>query len=170
METLQTKYLKYISVPSNPYNPPLKISLSREQSDVLDFIDNVTTDYTKDFSFFLFFVDIIIDKIDGYTNYNTSMEMLSTFLEDMNNGCQSGIISEFIYHSDCKEFYIEHIDDMETYMEDYERDNGITLTNTTGSPRYTFACWFCFENFCNELQSSMELVSCMEHDKNYHSN
>lgn len=75
MNTLQSKYIQYT-----------QMEPSHEASEVLDFIDNATTDYTKDFSFFLPFVDIIIDKIHGYTNYNTSMEKLSAFLEDMNKG------------------------------------------------------------------------------------
>lgn len=152
METLQTKYIRYIEQ-SRDQSP---VSLSLEQEQVLDFIDNVTTDYTKDFSFFLPFVDVIIEKIADYYNYDTAMERLNAFLEDMNNGCQSGIISEFIYTSDCKDFYIEHIEDIETYMEDYERDNGIPLVNVTWQPRYVFACWFCFENFCYNLQSNIE--------------
>lgn len=35
-------------------------------------------------------------------------------------GCRSGMIGEFVYADDCKEFYVKHIDDLEVYKRDLE--------------------------------------------------
>ncbi|WP_455424184.1 DUF7222 domain-containing protein [Flavobacterium bizetiae] len=34
------------------------------------------------------------------------------------------MISEFIYHADCKKFYIEHLDDLENIRQDLEDSLG----------------------------------------------
>lgn len=153
METLQTKYIRYIEQSRDTYTPPSPVNLSLEQEQVLDFIDNVTNDYEKELSFFLPFVSIILYQSDRY-NTDTPLKNLRAFLEYMQQGwCQSGIIWDFIYNSDCKDFYIKHIDDIENAISNYESDYGI-VSNNTWTPRYTFSVWFVFEQFCDDLLSN----------------
>lgn len=86
-------------------------------------------------------------------NYNGSKkEQLQSFLNDLSRGgCICGMISEFIYHSDCKDFYIEHLDDLEDFKSDLEDSLGEPIQNRFESPHYTFMCWLCFEEYCFEI-------------------
>lgn len=60
-------------------------------------------------------------------------------------GCQSGLIGMLIYNSDCKKIYIEHLDDFENMVEEYQEELGEPLENKSGLPRYTFVTWFAYE-------------------------
>lgn len=73
------------------------------------------------------------------------------FQELLEHGCQSGMISMFIYNDDCKRFYIRHIDSMEQFLMDCEDEYGICLLNPSGLPHYTLLCWFCYEQLANRL-------------------
>lgn len=44
-------------------------------------------------------------------------------------GCSSGMMGEFVYTQDCKEFYLKHMDDLEAYKRDLEEDLGEPITN-----------------------------------------
>ena len=82
----------------------------------------------------------------------TKKEQLKSFLEDLQNGgCMSGMISEFIYHLDCKKFYIENLDDLENIREEIEDSLGEPVKNTHRLPHYTFMCWLCFEEYCFDI-------------------
>lgn len=89
------------------------------------------------------FVDELIEDMAGHAeNYDTP----HGFFHDLSyGGCSSGMIGMFIYHSDCKEFYIQHIDDMENFVEDFEEGLGEPVKNSNRLPHYTFMCWFCYE-------------------------
>ena len=93
---------------------------------------------------------IISDGVDGY-NGNTKDKLKSFFNDLQPGGCSSGMIGEFIYNSDCKEFYIKHIDDLESMKEDLDEQLGEPVTNRQGLPHYTFLCWLCFEEYCYDL-------------------
>lgn len=93
---------------------------------------------------------IISDGVDGY-NGNTKDKLKSFFNDLQHGGCSSGMIGEFIYNSDCKEFYIKHIDDLESMKEDLDEQLGEPVTNRQGLPHYTFLCWLCFEEYCYDL-------------------
>lgn len=68
------------------------------------------------------------------------------FFEDLEQGgCKSGMVGMFIYHSDCKKFYICHIDDMESFVEDWNEKIGEPIINKDKQPHYTFICWVCYE-------------------------
>lgn len=98
------------------------------------------------------FNNIILDSLDNYDG--KKKEQLKSYLNDvLNAGCQSGFVSEFIYNSDCKEFYIKHIDELEEMRTDYEEELGEQINNKQRLPHYTFMCWFCFEQYCYDLQS-----------------
>ncbi|WP_263361235.1 single-stranded DNA-binding protein [Flavobacterium collinsii] len=82
-------------------------------------------------------------------------EKLKSFIEDLQNaGCISGMISEFIYHTDCKKFYIKHLDDLENIREELEDSLGEPVKNRHRLPHYTFLCWLCSEEYCFDLYRS----------------
>ena len=75
------------------------------------------------------------------------------FFEDLQNGgCQSGMIGMFIYNNDCKRFYIDHIDDMDSFVEDLGEELGAPVT--PGSDvfhRYVWVCWLCYEELAFKI-------------------
>lgn len=84
------------------------------------------------------FINDMVEHCDGYSNP-------IGFFEDLQHGgCQSGMIGMFIYNSDCKQFYIDHIDDMESFKEDLDDEVGY-LPNEQKLPHYTWICWLCYE-------------------------
>lgn len=93
---------------------------------------------------------IISEQTEGYSG--TTKEKLESFLNDMQKGgCSSGMVGEFIYNSDCKNFYINHIDDLEEMKEDFEEQLGEPIKNLNSLPHYTFVVWLCFEEYCFDL-------------------
>lgn len=87
------------------------------------------------------FKAIINNNIEDYDNP-------TSFFEDLKQGgCLSGMISEFIYNSDCKDFYVKHIDDIEWMIEDIEDCMGMSIQNRHKLPRYVFMCHLCFEEY-----------------------
>lgn len=90
-------------------------------------------------------------------NYDgTKKEQLKAFFEDLQKGgCQSGMISDFIYNSDCKDFYINHLDELEQIKEDLEDSYGEPIQNKNKLPHYTFMCWLCFEEYCYDLYNAL---------------
>ena len=71
----------------------------------------------------LAFNKIILSGLESYDG--TKKEQLKSFLEDLQRiGCISGMISEFIYHADCKKFYIQHLEDLENIREEIEDSLG----------------------------------------------
>lgn len=115
-------------------------------------IENIQTtiedrDLLRDFN------TIIINKAE---QYGEGKPALKSFFEDLQHGgCISGLIGEFIYHYDCKQFYIKHIDALEEYREEIEEQLGEPIVNRHKAPHYTFMCWLCFEEYCNELYRNL---------------
>jgi len=105
----------------------------------------------SNYSFAQSFTDIINEKAEDYDKLNTYENNLKGFLEDLRHGgCMSGIIGEFIYNSDNKAFYIEHLDDLEEFKNELEYMLGEEIKNKD-LPHYTFLVWLCFEEFANDL-------------------
>lgn len=99
------------------------------------------------------FNKIIMSDLNSYDG--TKKEQLKSYLEDLQNGgCMSGMISEFIYHSDCKEFYIQHLDNLENIKDEIEDALGEPVKNSHRLPHYTFMCWLCFEEYCYDIYRS----------------
>lgn len=95
------------------------------------------------------FKQIILDKLP---NYGTNKAALKSFLEDLQKGgCISGMIGEFIYNSDCKNFYIKHIDDLEDFKTELEEQMGEPISNRHNLHHYTFVVWLAFEEFCYDI-------------------
>lgn len=101
--------------------------------------------YTKKYDF----VDELIEDMAGHAcNYCTP----HGFFHDLSyGGCSSGMIGMFIYHSDCKRFYINHIDDLEAFVEDFEEELGERIPNRDHQPHYTFVCWLCYEELAYDI-------------------
>lgn len=96
------------------------------------------------------FNEIILRNIESYDG--KKKEQLKSFLEDLQQGgCISGMIGEFIYHTDCKAFYMEHLDELESIKSDLEDSLGEPIANRFNLPHYTFMCWFCFEEYCFDI-------------------
>ncbi|WP_281631506.1 DUF7222 domain-containing protein [Flavobacterium luteolum] len=96
------------------------------------------------------FNKMILSDLDSYDG--TKKEKLKSFLEDLQRmGCISGMVSEFIYHADCKRFYIAHLDDLENIREEIEDSLGEAVKNRHRLPHYTFMCWLCFEEYCFDI-------------------
>jgi len=99
------------------------------------------------------FKKIVLCEMQSYDG--TKKEKLKSFLEDLQNGgCISGMISEFIYHADCKKFYIQYLDDLENIREEIEDSLGEAVKNRHRLPHYTFMCWLCFEEYCFDIYRS----------------
>lgn len=91
-------------------------------------------------------LDSMMDKAfekAGVDNYSFSEELKAiykrhvedrTTVDDFFNdlaygGCRSGLVGEFVYTDDCKEFYLKHMDDLEDYKRDIENDLGESITD-----------------------------------------
>lgn len=105
-----------------------------------NYIYNHYQDVAKEFN------NIISYYLQGYDG--KKKEQFKSFCSDLQQGgCQSGMISDFIYSSDCKEFYIKHIDDLQSIKEDLEEEYGEPVQNRNNLPHYTFMCWLGFEEY-----------------------
>lgn len=100
------------------------------------------------------FNQIILRSITSYDGKRKT-QLKSFFIDLQTGGCISGMICEFIYHSDCKEFYIEHIDDLENIRTELEEAIGEPIENRFQAPHYTFVCWLCFEEYCFDLYNNL---------------
>ena len=110
------------------------------------------TSYSE-YSFVDDFNNIILNKVEGY---GKNKEALKFFLEDMQQGgCISGMIGDFVYHYDCKEFYIKHIEDLEEFKTELEDQFGEPIQNRHKIVHYTFVVWLCFEEYCYNLYNNI---------------
>lgn len=75
------------------------------------------------------------------------------FFKDLSyGGCKSGMVGMFIYNSDCKKFYIDHIDSMEFYVEDLEEELGEPIRKDKDIPHhYVWVCWLCYEELAYNI-------------------
>lgn len=97
----------------------------------------------SEYSFCEAFIDIIVYKTEGYED-----SPIGFFNDLQHGGCISGMIGDFIYNSDCKKFYIKHLDDLEEFKSNMEGEFEEPIQNRHKVPHYTFLCWLCFEEFC----------------------
>lgn len=90
-----------------------------------------------------FMSDYMEDMICHMIGYNDPAK----FFKDLSyGGCESGLVGMLIYNSDCKTFYIDHIDDLESYMDDMNNElDEVKFENKDNLPHYTYVCWTCYE-------------------------
>lgn len=106
----------------------------------------------ENYSFVNDFNEIILDQVEGY---GKNKKALKSFLEDMQKGgCMTGIIGDFVYHHDCKEFYIKNIEDLEEFKMELEDQIG-HIENRHKIVNYTFVVWLCFEEYCYNLYNNI---------------
>lgn len=109
----------------------------------------VGKDYIKEYDF----ADELLEDMAGHcVNYTNP----TGFFQDLQcGGCASGMIGMFIYHSDCKDFYINHIDSMEDFVEELEDELGSPIKNETKMLHYTFICWVCYEELAFRIANEL---------------
>lgn len=115
-----------------------------------DFAREMLGEIAKDLklSKYDFVGELLDDMAEHIEGYSTPLG----FFKDLDyGGCKSGLIGMFIYNSDCKEFYIQHMDSMENFKQDWENMMGTSVQNTKDLPHYTFLCWFCYEKLGYEI-------------------
>ena len=91
--------------------------------------------------------EILLDHMSRYDNPVTGVEEIST------HGCASGVLSDFVYYSDTKEFYTKHIDDIEDFIYDLEDDLGESIR--LDHPRYNSAVWLVTEESARLVSDSL---------------
>ena len=109
----------------------------------------VGKDYIKEYDF----ANELLEDMAGHCfNYANP----AGFFQDLQcGGCASGMIGMFIYHSDCKDFYINHIDSMEDFVEELEDELGCSIKNEAKMPHYTFICWVCYEELAFRIANEL---------------
>lgn len=117
-------------------------------------------------------LDSLMDKafekadVDGYSFSEELKEIYKRHIEsypgvdDFFNdlaygGCRSGMVGEFVYADDCKEFYLKHIDDLEAYKRDLENDLGEAITdNDLSHPE--LVTWLVVEEVARRVSDELE--------------
>ena len=101
-----------------------------------------------EYSFSADMQEVLLDHMSKYDNPLTGLEEITT------HGCVSGILTDFIYYSDTKEFYTKHIDDIESFIDDLEDDLGESIR--LDHPRYNNAVWLVAEQCASRASDSLE--------------
>lgn len=110
-----------------------------------DIFDQAASDLRTEYDFVDELIDNMADEAGGYD------DPIGFFKDLQTGGCISGMVGMFIYNSDCKKFYIDHIDSMEDFVEALEGDMGEPIKNNQHLPRYTFICWLCYEELAYRI-------------------
>lgn len=120
--------------------------LNGEQCTLLaDIFDQAVPEMRREYNYVDELIDNMADECNGYDN------PLGFFKDLAYGGCKSGMVGMFIYNCDCKDFYIKHIDDMESFVENFEDELGEPITNKDKLPHYTFICWLCYEELAYRI-------------------
>ena len=124
--------------------------LNGEQCTLLaDIFDQAVPEMRREYNYVDELIDNMADECNGYDN------PLGFFKDLAYGGCKSGMVGMFICNCDCKDFYIKHIDDMESFVGDFEDELGELITNKDKLPRYTFICWLCYEELAYRIASEL---------------
>lgn len=109
----------------------------------------VGEDYIREYDFADELLEDMAEECIGYTN------PMGFFQDLQQGGCGSGMIGMFIYNDNCKRFYIDHIDSMENFVEEFEDELGCPIKNENGLPHYTHICWVCYEELGFRLANEL---------------
>lgn len=89
---------------------------------------------------------ILDDAENGYEG-----NVKSRVKDIIQSGCVSGTVSELIYHSDCKKFYIEYMDEIHELVEEIEADMGEKIENRHNTLILTFYAWVAYEETARKI-------------------
>lgn len=95
------------------------------------------------------FIDDMAYHAAGYTRPDGFFKDLAY------GGCQSGMIGMLICHSDCKEVYCRHIDDMEATKEALEDEMGTPMRNSKRLFHADWMCWLCYEELGHRVAAEL---------------
>lgn len=111
-----------------------------------DMFYEIDKDFIKKYDFAEDLLEDMAATGDSYTNPIGFFEDLQT------GGCASGMIGMFIYNDDCKKFYIDHIDDMDYFVDDLGKELGEPVTpGKDVANRYVWVCWLCYEELAFKI-------------------
>lgn len=89
------------------------------------------------------------------SDVHESEEPISYLKDILNNGCQSGIVSQFIYYKDTKEFFKTYVEEIGELVEEMEESTGEPLK--IGSPIYNWLAWFGYEETARQIADKLNL-------------
>ncbi len=119
-----------------------------------DFLTDVFTKAVEEIydTYWSFADDFIADMAYHSQDYANPI----SFFKDLSyGGCMSGMIGMLIYNDDCKKIYIDNIDDMEAFIEEFEDEIGEPVKNRDRLPHYTFVCWVCYEELAYSIAKTL---------------
>lgn len=119
-----------------------------------DFLTDVFTKVVEEIynTYWSFADDFISDMAYHSQDYANPI----SFFKDLSyGGCMSGMIGMLIYNDDCKKIYIDNIDDMEAFIEEFEDEIGEPVKNRDRLSHYTFVCWVCYEELAYSIARTL---------------
>lgn len=98
---------------------------------------------------------------DIFQSHMGDYDTIGGFFDDLSRGgCASGMIGEFIYDSDIKDFFDRHGRDLEQFRSDLESEMGTTLRPEDGDDPVEYLVWLTAEEVgyrvSNELDSALD--------------
>lgn len=82
-------------------------------------------------------------------------EIKSYISDVLQHGCVSGIVSDLIYYTDTKDFYISHMDEIEELKNEVEDSLGEPLG--IGTPMFNWLAWFAYEETTRKIADELGL-------------
>ena len=91
-----------------------------------------------------------------YRGHIESYPGVKDFFNDLAyGGCRSGMIGEFVWAEEIKEFYVKHIDDLESYKRDLEEDLGEPIMDKDLS-HPELVTWLVVEDVAHRVSDELE--------------
>lgn len=91
-----------------------------------------------------------------YKGHVESYPGVKDFFNDLAyGGCRSGMIGEFVWAEEIKEFYVKHIDDLESYKRDLEEDLGEPIMDKDLS-HPELVTWLVVEDVAHRVSDELE--------------
>jgi len=83
-------------------------------------------------------------------------ENAESYLSDvLQHGCQSGIVSDLIYYTDTKKFFIDNMEEIEELLSETEDSIGETLEKSY--PLYNWMAWFGYEETARKIAEEISI-------------
>lgn len=101
---------------------------------------------------------ILEDAIDSSDDQADQLAYIKDVAE---YGCAGGSCHSLIYYSDTHTFYIEHADEIDELLQEYEENMGqhlLATANTHGDLR-NFLAWFAYEYEAQKIMDEMNITN-----------